>query len=186
MTTDLLTRLAEIIPEIDYFDGKTVVLDTFCGFTKQERNVIAAMLRRCKDVYITLCMDAAKAEDTLLFDNIRDEAEKLKRVCAENSVPVAKSVVCLAAEDTKTPELRTLEANVFRSKKESIRKFPPDCRFSLPPTEQMKAILSRAKFESFYANKITAPGKSLLLHAKKIPMTTKLNAAFSEIRSAVF
>ena len=80
--TDLLTRLAEIIPEIDYFDGKTVVLDTFCGFTKQERNVISATLRRCKDVYITLCMDAVKAEDTLLFDNIRDEAEKLKRVCA--------------------------------------------------------------------------------------------------------
>ena len=68
------------------------------------------MLRRCKDVYITLCMDAVKAEDTLLFDNIRDEAEKLKRVCAENSVPVAKSVVCLAAEDRKR---RTLQSFVM-------------------------------------------------------------------------
>ena len=178
--TDLLTRLAEIIPEIDYFDGKTVVLDTFCGFTKQERNVIAAMLRRCKDVYITLCMDAVKAEDTLLFDNIRDEAEKLKRVCAENSVPVAKSVVCLAAEDTKTPELRALEANVFRSKKEKYSEFPAGLQIFSAANRTDESDFVAREIRKLLREQNYRAGEIAVIARKKDTYDHELNAAFQK------
>lgn len=178
--TDLLTRLAEIIPEIDYFDCKTVVLDTFCGFTKQERNVIAAMLRRCKDVYITLCMDETKAADTLLFDNIRDEVEKLKRVCAEISVPVAKPVVCVAAEDTKTPELHALEENIFRSQKEKFADAPAGLQIFSAANRADESDFVAREIRKLLREKNYRAGEIAVIERKKDTYDHELNAAFQK------
>ncbi len=89
--TDLLTELECAITETDCMHDKTVVFDTFAGFTKQERAVIAAMLPACREVYVTLCTEGKESarQNACVFDNINDEMEKLKRVAAERNVPVS-------------------------------------------------------------------------------------------------
>lgn len=115
--TDLLTLLSGLIPEIHAFDGKTVVLDAFAGFTKQERNVIAALLPRCQDVYITLCTDGAKeAKNACVFDNVRDEMEKLKTAAAKVNTAVAKPII-LTSNGEKDPALAFLEQNLYNCQK---------------------------------------------------------------------
>lgn len=116
--TDLLTLLTEEIFASDYFDGKTVVFDTFAGFTKQERNVIAALLPRCKDVYITLCTEAVKnVQNACVFDNIDDEYTKLKAVAAKANVPVANPTVLHAPKGQKPESLAFLEENLYNCRK---------------------------------------------------------------------
>lgn len=178
--TDLLTRLADLIPETDYFDGKTVVLDTFCGFTKQERNVIAAMLRRCKDVYITFCMDAAKSEDALLFDNIRDEVENLKRVCAQISVPVAKPVLCTAAEDSKTPELRALEENVFRAQKTLFSDMPVGLQIFSAANRTDESDFVAREIRKLLREENYRVGDIAVIERRKDTYDHELNAAFQK------
>ncbi|MGN0520627.1 MAG: PD-(D/E)XK nuclease family protein [Candidatus Fimenecus sp.] len=117
--TDLLTELEAAIIETDCLNGKTVVFDTFAGFTKQERAVIAAMLPRCLEVYITLCTEGKESarQNACVFDNINDEMEKLKRVAAEQNVAVAKPVVLAAAPDSRPLPLRFLEQNLYACRK---------------------------------------------------------------------
>lgn len=117
--TDLLTELERTVLETDCLDGKTVVFDTFAGFTKQERAVIAAMLSRCKDVYITLCTEGEKSaqQNACVFDNINDEAGMLKRAAAEHNVPVAKPVVLTAVRESRPLPLRFLEQNLYACRK---------------------------------------------------------------------
>lgn len=116
--TDLLTLLTEEIYNSDYFDGKTVVFDTFAGFTKQERNVIEALLPRCKDVYITLCTEASsKVQNACVFDNINDEYRKLKSVAARVNVPVAKPILLHAAKGKRPDSLVFLEAHLYNCRK---------------------------------------------------------------------
>lgn len=46
-----------MISETDFFDGKAVYFDAFCGFTKQERNCIKSILPKAENVFISLCTD---------------------------------------------------------------------------------------------------------------------------------
>lgn len=116
--TDLLTLLSEEIYASDCFDGKTVVFDTFAGFTKQERNVIEALLPRCRDVYVTLCTEGAKTvRNACVFDNIDDEFQKLKTVAARANVSVAKPIVLHAPKGQKPASLTFLEENLYNCRK---------------------------------------------------------------------
>lgn len=117
--TDLLTDLETAILETDCLQGKTVVFDTFAGFTKQERAVIAAMLPRCREVYITLCTEGKESarQNACVFDNINAEAEKLKRAAAEQNVPIATPVVLKAAPDSRPRPIRFLEQNLYNCRK---------------------------------------------------------------------
>ncbi len=116
--TDLLTLLAKEIYDSDYFEGKIVVFDTFAGFTKQERNVIEALLPRCRDVYVTLCTELErKARNACVFENIDDEYAKLKTVAARVNVPIAKPVVLHAPKGQKPEALTFLEENLYNCRK---------------------------------------------------------------------
>ncbi len=116
--TDLLTQLAGEIVRSDLFRGKTVVFDAFAGFTKQERNVIEALLPRCKDVMITLCTEGVqKAVNACVFDNIDDEMQKLKTLAAAVNVPVAKPVLLHPQNGQKPASLRFLEENLYNCRK---------------------------------------------------------------------
>ncbi len=113
--TDLLDRLADFIPETEFFHGKTVVIDAFDGFTKQERRVISLLLSRCEDVIITLCLD----EDIInrvpcVFDNIYKEYESLKRAAAEVGVGVKKPLILPNTRLKKAEALSFLEENVYK------------------------------------------------------------------------
>lgn len=122
---DQLTKLAETVRTSAHFSEKTVFVDAFAGFTKQERNVLEALMHACRDVYVTLCVPQAddSEQNACVFDNIMREMQMLKTAAARQSVPVAKPVWFSAAPDNKTPALIYLEKNLYCCTKTS---FPGD------------------------------------------------------------
>ena len=67
---NLLTIAADMISETDFFDGKAVYFDAFCGFTKQERNCIKSILPKAENVFISLCTDRdLSREGVSVFEN---------------------------------------------------------------------------------------------------------------------
>ena len=57
---DDLTRLEALLKEHPFFNGYTVVIDSFKSFTMQELNVLEEILRQAEQVTVTLCAPAAE------------------------------------------------------------------------------------------------------------------------------
>ena len=186
--TDLLTDLACAVRETDCLNGKTVVLDAFAGFTKQEREVIAAMLPKCREVYITLCTEGEKSarQNACVFDNINDEMQKLKRVAAECNVPVAKPVVLTLKPEHRPEALAFLEQNLYNCRKPRYEN-AQDCI-------SVYAAANRAEEADFVARTIRKMLREgayrardiLVLERRKDTYDTELCAAFHKYEIPYF
>ena len=53
-----LNHLAKILREQHALSGATVVVDSFISFTKQELDVLAALLGQCENMYVSLSCDS--------------------------------------------------------------------------------------------------------------------------------
>lgn len=178
--TDLLTQLAVQIPQTNWFDGKTVVLDTFAGFTKQERCVIEALLRPCKDVYVTLCTEekAKTAQNACVFDNILEEMEKLKQAAAKQNVAVAKPIVLSGVQTKKSEALMYLEQNLYNYQKTPF----------LKPQESIAlfAAANRAKECDFVARSIRRLLRKEGMRAREIAVLQRRENTYNHELSAAF
>lgn len=114
---DLLTIAADLIPQNDYFRGKTVCIDAFSGFTAQERKVIEQIIKQSDNVFISLCTDSVKKSDCgfSLFDNVTGELQKLKSSAEKMNIAVAKPIFLSVETDEKSDDLSYLEKSVFSS-----------------------------------------------------------------------
>ena len=59
---DILTILAKKIEESSMFDNSYIYIDEFSGFTRQEYNVIKELLKKAKEIDITICSDGINIE----------------------------------------------------------------------------------------------------------------------------
>lgn len=59
-SSDDLDRLCEVLAESDFFKGKTVLVDSFYGFTVQEKRILFRTISSAEDVYITFLLDESK------------------------------------------------------------------------------------------------------------------------------
>ncbi len=114
------------IDKIDYFDGKTVFIDGFRGFTAQELQVIEDILRRADDVYITVCTDkiAGLHERTGVFQHTKRTASKLFRI---NDKILKTPVDVIKTEyDSyrRNDELKHLERNFYAAVPEKYAEEP--------------------------------------------------------------
>ena len=92
---DDLTRMQQHLQAHGFFEGCTVILDSFTGFTVQECSVLSEILKQAKDVYVTLCTDRLDDPENGmgLFSAVRKTASKLLHLAREAGVPVAKPVI---------------------------------------------------------------------------------------------
>jgi len=91
----VLTETAERLKQSALLRNAEVWIDGFHGFTPQEYAVIGEMMRYCRQVTIALCVDrdydAVETPDELdLFHPTARTLIRLKRLAAENGVPVAE------------------------------------------------------------------------------------------------
>ncbi len=89
---DDLTVLADKLLDERYFEGATVVIDGFKGFTQQEFEVISRIITQSDDTYITLCLDEIYVGeyDISAFSSVRETARKLINIAKKNSVSVSQ------------------------------------------------------------------------------------------------
>lgn len=89
---DDLSLLAEKLSDNLYFDGSTVIIDEFKGFTVQEYDVISRIISQSNETYITLCLDEIYAGeiDLSVFACVRETARRLINISKKYSVPVSQ------------------------------------------------------------------------------------------------
>lgn len=110
---DDLTRLAEHLPDSDFFRGATVAVDSFEGFTAPEMAILGDMLRKADSVTVALCTDGAPQGETGLFALVERTRSRLSRLAEELGVPETPPVTLTGAPRYRQENLKLLEAQLF-------------------------------------------------------------------------
>lgn len=110
---DDLTRLKYIIDETNMFDGYTVVVDSFSGFTYQQLEVLEVIMRQCKDFYITLHLDTSNSH-LEIFDTTSRTKRAIKRIASNNNIQVKPNLILDKNYRFASDELAFLNDNIFR------------------------------------------------------------------------
>ncbi len=113
---DMLEKVYEILSPTSFFEGKTVVIDGFKSFTQPEYKLIELMLRKAKDVYITLCCDdISNMNELSAFSYVCKTARKLRLLAGNIGVTTGK--ILLTKRDTSrfSQEMLHLERNLYAS-----------------------------------------------------------------------
>lgn len=108
-----LDRLRDILSDSELFSGYTIVVDSFSGFTYQQLDVIEILMKRSKDFYVTINIDA-EYKNYELFRTTNRTRSLIKRIAKSNSVEIDKDVVLSEFKRSDKPEISFIENNLFR------------------------------------------------------------------------
>ena len=113
---DILTKLANKIPESKMFDNSIVYIDEFSGFTKQEYNIVEEILKKADEVNITICADNleynTEKENDIFYYN--KQLAKLLTECGQKvDKKIEKSILLKNQFRFKNEELKFLEENIY-------------------------------------------------------------------------
>ena len=112
-----LTILAQKLEYSNMFDDTEIYLDEFAGFTKQEYEIIGILLKKAKNVNITICTDCIEekeANEADLFYANKQTAIKLIDLAKKNNIKIATQVHLEKQNRFKNRELSFLEENIYR------------------------------------------------------------------------
>ncbi len=83
-STDDLERLATVLCDTHFFKGKTVLIDSFYGFTVPEISIIDRMIRDAQDFYITYLFE--NGTENILFERGKKAYLKISTLAKDNFV----------------------------------------------------------------------------------------------------
>lgn len=167
---DILTKLAEKIPESKMFDNSIVYIDEFAGFTKQEYNIVEKILEKAKQVNITICADnleenTNKESDIFYFNK---QFAKLLTDCGQNvDKKQEKSILLKNKYRFKNIELKHLEENIYNNSYNIFKNEPKNIKLFLassPYTEIEKIaqeINKLVREEEYQYNEIAIITKNI-------------------------
>lgn len=167
---DILTKLAEKIPESKMFDNSIVYIDEFAGFTKQEYNIVEKILEKAKQVNITICADnleenTNKESDIFYFNK---QFAKLLTDCGQNvDKKQEESILLKNKYRFKNIELKHLEENIYNNSYNIFKNEPKNIKLFLassPYTEIEKTaqeINKLVREEKYKYNEIAIITKNI-------------------------
>lgn len=118
---DMLMRVWEILRDKDFFDGTTVVIDGFKSFTEAEIRLIELMMKRCKNLYVTLCSDNIDdINDLSAYSCVNAVARQLRRCAGKTDTPVGEVIHCRRNEQDFSTEMLHLQRNIYLAEGESF------------------------------------------------------------------
>ena len=110
---DDLTRLSQALETSSFFEGCTVAVDSFEGFTAQEVAVLTQIMRRADQVIVSLCTDGLDHTGTGLFALVDRTLHRLSAAAAENGVSVQPPVMLTGAPRFQNENWKLREAQLF-------------------------------------------------------------------------
>ena len=116
--TDLLTILAENIDKTEMFTDTLIYIDEFSGFTSQEYEIIKKLIKKAKQVTITICIDELhdiKNPDIDIFYSNLTTVNKLLNIAKECEIKV-EEIKLTETYRFKTKELKHLEQNLYENR----------------------------------------------------------------------
>ena len=117
---DTLSLLAEKLEYTTSFDNSYIYIDEFAGFTFQEYRIIEQLLKKVKQISVTVCADSLeestnKESDIFYFNKIT--VKKILAVAKNAKVDIEKPVNLDNNYRLKNAELRFLEENIYKVSK---------------------------------------------------------------------
>lgn len=152
---DVLTRLYEVLGEYRFFENKTVFIDGFYSFSRQELKIIERIASQAKDVYVTVCTDkiyATDEEDYDVFSYPRKTARSVINIAKRYNEKI-KEIRLEKAPENSSEEIRFLEENIFRTERKASEKETKDIEII-----SAKNIESEAKFVALTVKKLLSEG----------------------------
>ena len=115
---DSLTHVSRLIEDNKLFDGYTVAVDSYYGFTAQEYDVLEKIMCQSNDMFVALTTDNLDNSNSDLFFVTNRTKNRLTRIANKNSISVSKPVFLSENKRNLTDALVHLEENIFRLNKE--------------------------------------------------------------------
>lgn len=111
---DKISKLATSLESSTMFDNSDIYIDEFSGFTKQEYQVIAKLLKKARKVRLAICLDELNEKNkTDIFYFNKSAVEELIDIATECGVEVEKPIYLNKQYKLKNPELKHLEQNLY-------------------------------------------------------------------------
>ncbi|MBR4869097.1 MAG: PD-(D/E)XK nuclease family protein [Clostridia bacterium] len=105
-----LERLQQVLAGKDYWCNKTVLIDSFKGFTVPQMELVKQMAASAKDVYLTVCADSSDQRYAMdVFANTKELAKELRRYVLEGKAELAPSVFLSGNHRAANPSMKALE-----------------------------------------------------------------------------
>ena len=89
---DTLTRLYFMLEGYNYFEGKTVFIDSFKGFTGQQLKIIDRILCGADNVYISFTYSPEDYKEYGIFTNIKKITQQIQRIAKKNAVDIKEPI----------------------------------------------------------------------------------------------
>ena len=119
---DILTILAKKIEESSMFDNSYIYIDEFSGFTRQEYKVIKELLKKAKEIDITICSDEIniqkQPEEDIFYQN-KMVIQELIKCAQEVNVNLEENIELKNTYRFKNEELKHLDKNIYDINKEA-------------------------------------------------------------------
>ena len=113
-SSDILTRVGEVLRDSDFFRDSIVVFDGFDGFNKQKLNIIEAALNQADEVYMTFCGESAHDSDkSSVFSPVHKSIATIIALAHENNVEVKNPILLKKNLRYKNDELIHSEECIF-------------------------------------------------------------------------
>lgn len=106
--TDRLTKLYYALEKYQYFDGKTVFIDSFKGFSGQQYKIIERIISQAKNVTVTLVDNPKDHSEYGIFSNVKRVKNRIITIARTFAVGVADDIV-LTHKHYVSPDLAALE-----------------------------------------------------------------------------
>lgn len=106
--SDRLTKLYYVLENYRYFDGKTVFVDSFKGFSGQQYKILERIISQAESVTVTLTDNPYDNRDFGLFSNVKKVKNKISSIARAHSVGIKDDLV-LNTKNYASPDLDALE-----------------------------------------------------------------------------
>lgn len=108
-----LNRLKDILETERIFEGYTIVVDSFSGFTYQQLEIIRILLTQSKDFYITVNIDM-EYKNSEIFETTERTRKLVKRLAQSNGIEIKPDIILNNFYRSEKSDISFLENNVLR------------------------------------------------------------------------
>ena len=116
--TDALDLLCDYACKNNYFENKTIFIDGFRSFSKQEFELLGVMFSQADDVYITMCTDEFPGKYTPFY-YIRNFENRIRTIASKHNC-IVNEILCKQDENAFPKGIFSLEKNLFSEKELQI------------------------------------------------------------------
>lgn len=177
---DSMNILSENLKHTDMFKDSLIYIDDFLGFTPQEYCVFEELLKQCKEITATVCIDnlegKTKMENDIFYFN-KKFARKLLEIAEKQNAEIEK-INLKELHRFKNDELKFLEKTLAGEFKEKYSK----------PVKNIELFLTNNSYSEmeYVATKIIELVKKNDLRYNEIGIVTKNIDGYLEDAKAIF